>query len=40
MSEQKLMELLKQLYNQEIYAAEAFDEIACHIDFEEPYEGE
>ncbi len=40
MSEEKLRRMLEELYNQETDVESVFDEIACHVDFEEPYEGE
>jgi hypothetical protein len=40
MSREKLMELLQALVDGEIDVDEVFDEIACHIDFEDHYEGE
>lgn len=40
MSKKKLMELLEQLAEGELDADEVFEAIECHIDFEDPYEGE
>ena len=40
MSEEKLLQLLTDLYNQETSVAEVFEELECHITFEEWYEGE
>ncbi len=40
MSEDKLAQILEDVGNGEMDVDEAFDEIACVIDFEEPYEGE
>lgn len=40
MSEEKLRNILEQLFNQEMSVEEAFDEISPEITFEEPYEGE
>lgn len=40
MSEEKLLQLLEDLYNQETDPTDVFDEISYLIEFEEPYEGE
>ena len=40
MSEEKLRWILQQLFDNEMDIDEAFDEIGCHIVFEEHYEGE
>jgi len=40
MSEEKLREILEQVFDQEMSVGEAFDEIADQIEFEEHYEGE
>lgn len=40
MSEEKLLQLLTDLFNQEISVDEVFEELECVIDFSEHYEGE